>query len=160
MGKLETLVRAEALLDKDTPHNKVCKEVIEFADNNKFPISLLMYIGVSTLAHKIPVFEKGYKKFNHEKATAVLALAEMFANYFGQPKYRTNDKVVHTCARYYDLQGGSTSRFANILKSKDKQVFNIKNFKTAKELGMYLFQDFSEFTDRGYLKKTLVAKMS
>ena len=48
MGKIENLIRAEALLDNNTKHNKVCKEIVSFAERNNVPMALLLYIAVGT----------------------------------------------------------------------------------------------------------------
>ena len=57
MGKIENLIRAEALLDNNTEHNKVCKEVITFSERNNVPMALLLYIAVGTMAHKEETFK-------------------------------------------------------------------------------------------------------
>lgn len=158
MGKIENLIRAEALLDNNTEHNKVCKEVVTFSERNNVPMALLLYIAVGTMAHKEETFKKGYKLFQHEKATKVMLMSNMIANYFNTPSARTNDKVVHFCSRYYTYQGGNVTNFQNILKTKDKNNFVLKNFKTAKEIGKFLFGEHSDFTKKGYISQTIVNK--
>ena len=76
MGKIENLIRAEALLDNNTEHNKVCKEIVSFAERNNVPMALLLYIAVGTTAHKENAFKQGYKAFQHEKATKVMLMSE------------------------------------------------------------------------------------
>lgn len=158
MGKIENLIRAEALLNNDTIHNSVCKEIVSFSERNNVPMALLLYIAVGTMAHKENAFNKGYKAFQHEKATNVILMSGMVANYFNTPSARTNDKVVHFCSRYYTYQGGNVTNFQNVLRTKSKEGFNLKNFKSAKEFGNFLFGDCSEFTDKGYITQTIVKK--
>ena len=158
MGKIENLIRAEALLNNDTTHNKVCKEIVSFSEQNNVPMALLLYIAVGTMAHKEDAFKKGYKSFQHEKATKVMLMSKMVANYFNTPNARTNDKIVHFCSRYYTYQGGNVTNFQNILKTKPKDNFSLKNFKNAKEFGNFLFGDCSKFTDKGYIVQTIVKK--
>lgn len=158
MGKIENLIRAEALLDNNTEHNKICKEIVSFAERNNVPMALLLYIAVGTTAHKENAFKQGYKVFQHEKATKVMLMSELISKYFNMPSVRTNDRVVHFCSRYYTYQGGNVTNFQNILKTKDKNSFNIKNFKTAKDVGKFFFGDNNDYTDKGYIAQTLVKK--
>lgn len=158
MGKIENLIRLEASANNDTQHNKVCKELIRFAENNKITIPLLLYVGVATNGHKTDIFDKGYKSFNTEKATSVLTMADIFSKYFGYPNARTNDKVIHCCSRFYSFYGGSITQFQKIIKTKDKTNFKMSNFKNAKELGEFLFNGKLEFTDKGYIIQKVVKK--
>lgn len=158
MGKIERLIREEAAKDNHTTHNAVCKDVVRFAENNNIPMALLLYIAVGTMAHKEEAFNKGYKNFQHEKAASVITLSDLFAKYFNIPSARTNDKVVHCCSRYYTYQGGNITKFQNLLKEKNKDEFALKNFKTAKELAAYLFGDKTEYTQKGYIAKTIERK--
>ena len=158
MGKIENLIRAEALLNNDTTHNKVCKEIVSFSEQNNVPMALLLYIAVGTMAHKENAFKNGYKAFQHEKATKVMLMSNMIANYFKTPSARTNDKVVHCCSRYYTYQGGNVTNFQNLLKTKPKENFKLKNFKSAKEFGSFLFGNTSTFTDKGYIAQTIIKK--
>lgn len=158
MGKIENLIKFEASVDNDTQHNKVCKELVRFAENNQITIPLLLYIGVATNGHKEEIFNKGYKSFNTEKATSVLTMADIFSKYFNYPNARTNDKVIHCCSRFYSFYGGSITQFQKIIKTKDKTNFKMSNFKNAKELGEFLFSDKLEFTDKGYIVQKVVKK--
>lgn len=158
MGKIENLIRAEASLNNDTQHNKVCKEIVSFSERNNVPMALLLYIAVGTMAHKEDAFYKGYNIFQHEKATNVILMSSMIANYFNTPSARTNDKVVHFCSRYYTYQGGNVTNFQKILKTKSKDNFSLKNFKNAKEFGNFLFGDNSDFTKKGYIAQTIINK--
>ena len=157
---LNELIREEALRNKGCynfhkakelkrAHNEVCKGLVKLADDNDFPMGVLVYIAVGTNAHRPCVFEKGYSKLNYKKAESVIKMANIVAKILGE-KYRTNDRVIHTLSRYYDIHKGGG---INLLKERLYLIDPIKlqRIKTAKEFSVLLFNDNAEYSKGGYI---------
>lgn len=160
---LNTLVREEAKRNKGIynfhkqkeamrKHNEICKELVKLADDNDFPMGVLVYIAVGTNAHRPMVFNKGYTKLNVKKAESVIHMANIVAKILGD-KYRTNDRIIHTLSRYYDLNKG---RGINALKERLYLTDPIKlqRIKTAKEFANLIFGDTAEYSKGGYIVAT------
>ena len=160
---LNQLVREEALKNKGIynfhkqkesmrMHNDVCKGLVKLADEHNFPMGVLVYVAVGTNAHRPCVFQKGYSKLNYKKAEHVIKMANIVAKILGE-KYRTNDKIIHTLSRYYDLNKCSG---INLLKERLHLIDPIKlqRMKTAKEFANILFGDVAEYSKGGYIVVT------
>jgi hypothetical protein len=160
---LNELVREEAIKNKGCynfhpqketmrRHNDVCKGLVKLADEHSFPMGVLVYFAVGTNAHRPCVFHKGYFKLDYKKAENVIKMAEIVAKLLGD-KYRTNDKIVHTLSRYYDINKGSG---INLLKERLKLIdpIKLKSMKTAKEFANILFGDVAEYSKGGYIVVT------
>ena len=152
---LNVLVRneaANAVVDNTNAlavlHHSICKDLVEIADREQFPMGVLVYIAVGTSAHKPMVFNKGYKTINKRKAISVISMCKLFANKFGD-KYRTNDKVVHMMSRYYEI-GGSKNKLRSIIDHCEVDMAKQK-FDTAKVLSKLLFEKDAEFSKGGYI---------
>lgn len=135
--------------ERKRTHNKVCKDLVAFADKYNFPMGVLVYVGVSTSAHKPSVFEKGYKKFDLKKAEAVEKLCTIFAEKYGE-KYRTKDLLVHACDRYYKLNGGKVKLFKQFVKDMPEN-FTFKGIDQSKKLAKAIFGDKAIYTNSGYI---------
>ena len=131
-------------------HHKVCKQLVELCDKYNFPMTLMLYIGVGTNAHRKPVFEKGYDYINLDKVEQVIKLCEVFAKKFGA-KARTNDKVVHMISRYYDVMGGKPLMFKQFCNNVDKGEFDLKSFNQARELAKVIFGKNATYSKGGYI---------
>ena len=147
---LRDLIYAEARKSsfENETHHKVCKELVKLSEENNFPMGVLVYIAVGTSAHKPSVFEKGYTKINMDKAVNVIKLCNIFAHKYGA-KYATNDKVVHTMSRYYEV-GGSKNKLRKIVNASTIDFKEMK-IDTAKKLMGILFKDHADFSDKGYI---------
>lgn len=130
-------------------HHKICKRLVEIADNNKFPMGPLVYIAIGTNAHKTNVFLKGYTRINEKKTERVLSLCEIFAKKFGE-ETRTNDKLVHMLSRYVELDGG-VLKFKQMINSLDQSTLNMKKIDTARKLSKLLFGDEAQYSKGGYI---------
>ena len=78
---------------------RVCREMVEFAEEHKIGMSFLAYIGVSTMAHKKGGFLASYGKWDKERALAINTMAEYFAKHFGFKK--ANDRELHAFYAIY-----------------------------------------------------------
>lgn len=143
------LIQAEAkrkIRSTKNVHHNVCKELISYMETSGFPITVLVYIGVGTNAHRPMVFEKGYAKFDKERTDKVIKFCNIFAKKFGE-QYRTNALVAHGICRYIDMNG-SERKFREFVKNAD---FQMKGIKTAKELMNKLCGDNVEYSKSGYI---------
>ena len=133
-------------------HNDVCKGLVKIADENNIPMGVLVYIAVGTNAHRPCVFQKGYFSLDYKKTEQVIKMANIVSKILGE-KYRTNDKIIHTLSRYYDLNKGSG---INLLKERLRLIDPIKlqRMKTAKEFANILFGDVAEYSKGGYIVVT------
>lgn len=130
-------------------HNQICKQLVKLADENNFPMGVLVYFAVGTNAHRLNVFERGYRTINIKKALQVIKLCEVFGKKFGE-NCRTNDKVVHMIARYYDVMNGKPQMFKQFCNNVDKSTFNIKNIKQSRELAKLIFGKYATYSEGGY----------
>jgi len=79
---------------------RICKEMVQFSETNKIPMSFLAYIGVSTSAHKLNGFLANYAKWNPARAEAITLMAKHFAAHFG---YATpTDRVYHAMYKVHN----------------------------------------------------------
>lgn len=131
-------------------HHNVCKELISYMETSGFPITVLVYIGVGTNAHRPIVFEKGYKRFDKERTDKVIKFCNIFAKKFGE-QYRTNALVAHAICRYIDMQG-KERKFRELVKNAD---FEMKGIKTAKEVMQNLCKEEALYSKSGYLVKII-----
>lgn len=160
---LNTLVREEAARNKGIynfhkqkeimrKHNEICKELVKMADEHNFPMGVLVYIAIGTNAHRPMVFHKGYSKIHTKKAESVIHMAEIVAKIIGE-KYRTNDRIIHTLSRYYDLNKGKG------IKALKERLYlidplKLQRIKTAKEFANLLFGDCATYSKGGYIVST------
>ena len=83
-------------------HRDICKELVRLStEHHNFPYTPLVYFAVGCDAHKKPIFEKGYKSINIEKAETILRWLEWFADYNNNPKFFACDKIVHAFTKFY-----------------------------------------------------------
>ena len=147
------LVKNEGLREIKKMHNAICKQLVQIADEHKFPMGVLVYIAVSTNAHRPCNFEKCYRSIDTKKALAVIAMAQAVADVLGD-KYRTNDKIVHALSRYYDVlplkDKENLELFKKRMESFDKD--KLKKMFIAKDFAKVLFGKDAEYTKGGYLK--------
>lgn len=81
-------------------HKRICADVVRIADENKVPFSFLVYFAISKEAHKVSTFNKGYTKFDEDKAVAIIRMAKEFAAHNGM---RTpSDRVYHAMTAFYE----------------------------------------------------------
>jgi hypothetical protein len=138
-NKLETLVRSYALapidetLDAETiakanRHKEICAELVKLSDEHKVPMSFLVYFAVNKTAHKEAEFNKGYSKFDRDKALRIIEMAREFAAYHGMNK--PNDKAYHAMTAFYERKSQSLDDFkAALAKMKPN-----KNYATARSI--------------------------
>ena len=89
--------KAKALI-----HKGVCGQVLDFAKGNPYmPIYAILLTGVSSDAFKSAAFEKGYKKFNAEKAKATFEMSRAYTKKMGI-KGQPNDVVWRLMSKFYD----------------------------------------------------------
>ena len=156
-GKLEKLIREEA--NNVNPikdlafvnHRNVCKELVSFCDVNHYPMTLLVYIGVGTNAHRPIVFQKGYKFFDIERTNMVLKLCDIFAKKFGN-KWRTNDLLAHMICRYIDsTKHRKELKFRQMVNACIVEKINGIKIDTAKKLAKILFDTEATYSKSGYI---------
>jgi len=143
-GEAERKLRSK----KENVHHNICVELMEVHNTTNFPITILVYLGVGTNAHRPMVFEKGYAKFDREKTEKVIKYCEIFAKKFGE-QYRTNALVAHGCCRYYEISNNER-KFRELVKNAN---FEMKGIKTAKEFMSALCGDEATYTSKGYVIK-------
>lgn len=143
--------------DKDARicHHNVCKMLQQVANESGFPLTILVYIGIGGDAHKPCVFEKGYKKFNEKRTKRVLKLARIFGEHFGLSETSMhNANLIHAICRYDDLfaDSGKVGFFRSCVNDlpKPNGKFKMTQFKTAKDIGRFIFGDNLKYNERGY----------
>lgn len=147
------LIQAEArrkVRSTTNVHHNVCKQLVEYQMASGYPITVLVYMGVSTNAHRIMVFKKGYARFNKERTDKAIKFCNIFAKKFGE-RYRTNAIVAHMVCRYIDMQG-KERKFRELVKNSN---FEMKGIKTAKELMQKLCDKNGQYSKKGYLVKII-----
>lgn len=111
-------------------HIDICKRLAELSDENgKYPMSQLVYFAISKNAHRIYVFEEGYKVFNEKKAKTILSWLKLFAKHNGNPKLFRNGNLAHAICRFYDKYSTKTKGFQGSIerlyaKSKGQGLYN------------------------------------
>lgn len=132
-------------------HHDICKALVKYADENNFPMGVLVYIAVGTNAHRPMVFERGYKRIDMAKTDTIIHMADIVAKRLGE-KYRTNDKVIHALSRFYEVHKGKP--MYNILKHRLDMIDKVKlsKMQTAKDFAKLVFDENAEYTKGGYLK--------
>lgn len=129
-------------------HHNICKELVNLSVKHGIPMGVLVYIAVGTSAHKPSVFEQGYKVINVDKAEKIINLCRIFGERFGE-RYTFNDKVVHACAKYYDVHNGRVGDWRTICKRVDKDKVNMPKIKRAQDLLKLLCGDLAEYSKVG-----------
>lgn len=152
VGRFNLIHDAEKRAKKMAHHN-ACKALQAFATESGFPITVLVYIGVGTNAHRPCVFEQGYAEFKESRTRKIVNMAKTFANHMGQPNLAHNANLIHALCRY-EAQGNKSKDFATIVKGLDKATFSMRNYKNAKEVANYLFGGVLEFNEHGYICPT------
>ena len=163
MATLNDLIRQEAaknvgvynlkkqpFRDMYRKHNEICKQLVKLADENNFPMGVLVYIAIGTNAHRPIVFMKCYNHIDVKKAEMVIHMANIVGKILGG-KYRTNDKVIHALSRYYEVHKGKS--MYNLLKDRLYIIDKVKldKMKTAKEFSKLLFNDIADYSKGGYI---------
>lgn len=139
---------------KRLAHHNACKALQAFSEESGLPVTILVYVGVGTNAHRPCVFEQGYKSFNEARTRKVVNMAKVFAKHMGKPNLVHNANLIHALSRY-ESQGNKSKEFSTIVKNLDKASFDIRNFKNAKEIANFIFKDVLEFNEHGYICPTL-----
>lgn len=81
-------------------HKQICEDVVRIADENKVPITYLVYFMVGKDCHKVSTFNKGYVSCNPIKAMAIIRMAKEFAAHHGYKK--PTDRVYHAMTAFYE----------------------------------------------------------
>lgn len=125
-GKLN-LVQYKKEKAKAIVHKNVCEQIVNFADGNPYmPIYAILACGVAADAFKNATFDKGYRKFDAEKAETCFKMARAYnekMGIIGQP----NDVVWRLVARYYDKKSCNFDTFmvslanAEVIKDADSR---------------------------------------
>lgn len=118
-------------------HIDICQRLVGIADENeKFPMGVLVYIAVGKDAHKTATFERGYNRFNEEKARTILKWARIFADHSRNNRLFRNSDVIHALVRYYDTNSQNTEEFRKLVDASE-HVFHVINFtQIARILGV------------------------
>lgn len=93
------LAQFKADKEKCALHKRICADMVRVSEEYKVPMSFLAYIAISKTAHKISEFNKGYTKFNEERAVAIIKMAKAFANHNGMTT--PTDRVYHAMDTIY-----------------------------------------------------------
>lgn len=102
-------------------HKNVCQQVIDFSKENvHMPMYAILSAGISSNAFKNSEFEKGYKKFDAEKAKAVYEIANVYNKAMGN-KCMPSDVLYRVAIKYYNNVSHNVEDFKNALK-KAKQI--------------------------------------
>lgn len=138
--------------EKKLLHHDICNKLSALAKSSGFPMGVLVYIAIGKSAHKPSVFNEGYTNFNEDKAKRIIALCKAFAKHFGNDKLACNDKLVHAVDRYDNLfeNKGKSKFFKECIADLPTENFKMANYKTAKELGKFIFGDNLNYNDKGY----------
>ena len=129
-------------------HHNICKELVNLSVKHGIPFGVLVYIAVGTSAHKPSVFESGYKAIHTDKAEKIINLCRIFGEHFGE-RYTFNDKVVHACAKYYEVHQGRVDDWCTICKRVEKDKINMPKIKRAQDLLKLLCGDLAEYSKVG-----------
>lgn len=129
-------------------HHNICKELVSLSTKHNMPMGVLVYIAVGTSAHKPSVFERGYTAIHTDKAEKIINLCRIFGERFGE-KYTFNDKVVHACAKYYEVNQGRVGDWRTICKRADKEKIVMPKIKRAQDLLKLLCGDMAEYSKVG-----------
>jgi len=118
-------------------HIEICQKLVGIADeNNKFPMGVLVYVAVGKDAHKTSTFNKGYYRFDENKARTILKWARIFADHSRNNRLFRNSDVIHALVRYYDTTSQSTEDFRGVVDASE-HVFHVINFnQIARILGV------------------------
>lgn len=117
-GRLN-LVQFKKEKAKALAHKAVCEQIVEYTNGNPYmPIYAVLSCGVAADAFKNATFDKGYKKFNGEKADTCYKMAKAYNAKMGI-KGQPNDVVWRLVARYYEKV---STKFEDFEKSLDKAV--------------------------------------
>jgi hypothetical protein len=139
-------------------HHDMCRKLVELADNNNMPMGVLVYIAVGTSAHKSDVFAKGYKKINVPKAEGIINLCKIFGNRFGV-QHTFNDKVVHACAKFYEVASGVPNYpqvWQNIIDKTPIDGIQMNKVKRATDLLKKLCGDSATYSSVGRVKSIIL----
>ena len=115
-GRLN-LVQFKKEKAKALTHKQVCEQVVDYANGNPYmPIYAVLACGIAADAFKNATFDKGYKRFNKEKADTCFKMARAYNTKMGI-KGQPNDVVWRLVARFYEKV---SSNFEDFEKALDK----------------------------------------
>lgn len=123
------LVQFKAEKEKAMTHKAVCQQVIAFAEENvHMPMYAILSAGISAGAFKNEEFEKGYKKFDANKAKAVYEMANAYNKAMGG-KGMPSDVLYRVAMKYYKKVSTKVDDFKKSLESAEIMSTARGNFK-------------------------------
>lgn len=110
-------------------HKSVCQSVLAFRDENvHMPMYAILSCGISAGAFKNEEFNKGYKKFDAEKAKAVFEMAKAYNVAMGG-KGMPSDVLYRVAMRYYKHVSHNVDDMVNTLSKAKKIAVTRGNFE-------------------------------
>ena len=126
--------------EKAMKHKAICKAVLAFKEeHNYMPMYAILSVGISAGAFKNEEFEKGYTKFDKEKAKAVFDMAVALTKKVGKEEAAPNDVAYRICSKYYKLMSHNVADFeAALAKIGKGKISDSRDefHKSCKALGM------------------------
>lgn len=121
------LMQFKADKEKCALHKRICADLVRLSDEHKIPMSFLVYLAISKTAHKISEFNKGYTKFNEERAVAIIKMAKAFAAHNGMST--PSDRVYHAMDTIYSKVTTDYNEFIAKLElmPQNKKFANVKD---------------------------------
>jgi len=118
-------------------HKNVCMQVLDFKKENVYmPIYAILSAGISAGAFKNSEFEKGYKKFDADKAKAVYEMANAYNKAMGNTTM-PNDVLYRVAIKYYNKVSHNMADFEKALAKAKIMSTQRGNFeKLCKNVGI------------------------
>lgn len=141
VSELEILVYKEISKSEseiDNPiHHEVCSKMAELHEKYGIPMPYIAVVAVSSDAHKISSFHKGYKKCDTKMFGVITKWAKMFAEHNGVPSFEKKLPTLQLMAKYYKNRSKNTKQFCHDLNDFPiaKHIYGVREMATMLRVG-------------------------
>jgi len=117
------LVQFKREREKAMRHKAICEAIVSFSKENIYmPMYAILSVGVGANAVKNDIFNKGYRKFDSEKAQRVFDMAVIFTKGIGKKVNAPNDVAYRICNKYYSEVSESIEDFKAAMEKAGKKL--------------------------------------
>lgn len=124
LGKYN-LSQYKTLKENFLRHKEICAQLVALSEKHNVPCCYVIYFAVGKDAHKNPVFEKGYKSINIEKAEAIIDFTKAVQAYLGMKT--PTDALFHAVTKFYEKGNTNIAIFKSMLATAPQPTEPVEN---------------------------------
>ena len=134
----------------DKKHHEICVEVLKLHEEYKFPVGVILYLGINGCGAKTSTFEKKYKTFDKTRTERIIKWMAIFAKYNKNNTFRTNDRIAHAFYKFYTTVSPKTTDFKKAMDCwtpMPSNLYKSNYFATATYFYEYFYNAFKRCTE-------------